>query len=229
MRSERTGAAERWDRLHILVNNTEEMHCGPTHAMTIEQWDRVLCANLIAPIALVRALLPTLARQDEAHIVNVCSLLGLIPARAMAAVQTGQFGLVGFTAALRAEYCRKGFGMTALCPGLSSFSDGDAGDQRHRPPQWMYVNPDTIGAHAVLGIKKNKAIQLVSGLGRLQWWATRLSPRLAEWLISSAHSRRRGNPEKLVARTGVLGAQPRCGAPRGDERTNGSPQRTIEP
>lgn len=33
---------ERWGRLHILVNNTEEMHCGPTHAMTFEQWDRVL-------------------------------------------------------------------------------------------------------------------------------------------------------------------------------------------
>jgi NAD(P)-dependent dehydrogenase (short-subunit alcohol dehydrogenase family) len=113
---------ERWGRLHILVNNTEEMHCGPTHAMTFEQWDRVLCANLIAPIALVRALLPTLARQDEAHIVNVCSLLGLIPARDVAAVQTGQFGLVGFTAALRAEYCRKGFGMTALCAGLARSS-----------------------------------------------------------------------------------------------------------
>jgi NAD(P)-dependent dehydrogenase (short-subunit alcohol dehydrogenase family) len=222
---------ERWGRLHILVNNTEEMHCGPTHAMTFEQWDRVLCANLIAPIALVRALLPTLARQDEAHIVNVCSLLGLIPARDVAAVQTGQFGLVGFTAALRAEYCRKGFGMTALCAGLarSSISEEDADDQRHRPPQWMYVNPDTIGAHAVLAIKKNKAIQLVSGLGRLQWWTTRLSPGLAEWLISSTHSSGRRNPENLLPRTGIPGAQPGCGAPRGNERTNGSPPRTIEP
>jgi short-subunit dehydrogenase len=180
---------EHWGCLHILVNNTEEIYYGPTETMAVEEWDRVLSADLLAPLELVRALLPTLAVQDEAHILNVCSLLGLAGTRSMAAYQTSQFGLVGFTAALRAEYTRKGFGMTALCPGLvgSQFQDGVFGQL----PAWMYVSADGIGAQAILAIKKNKAVQLVSAAGRLYWWAARLSPRLADWVmpVASVHSR----------------------------------------
>ena len=55
-------------------------------------------------------LLPTLTAQAEAHIVNVSSIFGLVPMRKIAAYQTSKFGLVGFSAALRAEYDRFGCG-----------------------------------------------------------------------------------------------------------------------
>jgi 3-oxoacyl-[acyl-carrier protein] reductase len=155
---------EGWGPLQILVNNTDEMHCGATHAVTEEQWERVLSANLVAPIELVRVLLPTLALQDEAHIVNLCSIFGLVPARRVAAYQTAQFGMVGFTAALRAEYIRRGFGMTALCPTPNASSD-------------------EIGAAAIRAIRKNKAVQLVPASARLDWMVTRLFPGFADRLL----------------------------------------------
>jgi len=152
-----------WGRLHILINNTQKMDCGPTHLMSKERWQQTLSASLLTPIELVRALLPTLALQDEAHILNVCSILGLMPARDMAASQTAQSGLIGFTAALRAEYIRKGFGMSVLCTSFES--TGNAAEK--------------TGAKAISAIRKNKAVQFVSTSDALRWRAARLRPRLA--------------------------------------------------
>src|SRR5437899_793482 len=99
------------DRVHILVNNAGVAYYGPTHEMSAGQWQRILAVNLLTPIQLVRELLPVLARQDEAHILNICSIFGLVTLRKGAAYQATKSGLVGFTAALRAEYGRRSFGV----------------------------------------------------------------------------------------------------------------------
>ena len=90
--------------LNILVNNAGVAYYGATQDMTVEQWDRIIAVNLLAPIQLVRALMPALLAQEEAHILNVCSIFGLVPLRKGAAYQVSKFGLVGLSAALRAEY-----------------------------------------------------------------------------------------------------------------------------
>src|SRR5258705_9895256 len=107
-----------WGRLDILVNNAGIAYYGPADAMSDAHWDRLLAINLLAPIQLTRELMPTLAGAGEAHIVNVCSFLGLVPARKMVAYQTSKFGLVGYSMAMRAEYGRASFGVTTLCPGF---------------------------------------------------------------------------------------------------------------
>src|SRR5579872_1784293 len=108
----------RWNGLNILINNAGITYYGHTHLMTGEQWDRMMAVNLLAPIRLTHELLPLLLSAEEGHILNVCSMFGLATWRKTAAYQTSKFGLVGFSAALRAEYCGDTFGVTALCPGF---------------------------------------------------------------------------------------------------------------
>src|SRR6202023_3217394 len=121
-----------WGAPNILVNNAGVAYYGATHEMTAAQWERIMAVNLLAPVQLVRELLPALLAQDEAHVVNVCSVFGLVPLRKGAAYQTSKFGLVGLSAALRAEYGRD-IGVTALCPGfvrtamLETFATGKPG------------------------------------------------------------------------------------------------------
>ncbi|HEY0418580.1 MAG TPA: SDR family oxidoreductase, partial [Acetobacteraceae bacterium] len=79
--------------LSILVNNAGAAYYGATQDMTAAQWDRIISLNLLAPIQLVRELLPTLLAQEEAHVVNVCSIFGLVPLRKGAAYQVSKFGL----------------------------------------------------------------------------------------------------------------------------------------
>jgi len=164
--------------------------------MSAEQWRRTLAVNLLAPIQLVHELIALLAAQDEAHILNMCSIFGLMTLRKGAAYQASKSGLVGFTLALRAEYCHPGFGVTALCPGfvrtaiLETFEVG-AGQKRHAIPRWATTSPERVAAIAVRAIRRDQGLVVVSPIGRLLWWLTRLAPGLAEWLAREGWRRQR--------------------------------------
>jgi 3-oxoacyl-[acyl-carrier protein] reductase len=173
--------------VNILVNNAGVAYYGATHDMTVEQWDRLMAINLLAPIQLVRELMPALLAQDEAHILNICSIFGLVPLRKGAAYQTSKFGLVGLSAALRAEYGRD-LGVSALCPGfvrtalLETFETGDPGRPRHVVPAWLCTSPEKVAAVAIRAIRRNRGMVVVTPAARLMWWLARFSPGLLDWL-----------------------------------------------
>ena len=140
-----------WGGLDILINNAGVSWYGPTEAMTPAQWQRILAVNLLAPVQLFAELLPLLAAADEAHVLNVCSMFGVAPWRKAAAYQTSKYGLVGFTAALRAEFEREHFGVTALCPGFvdTALLDGKANDRA--APAWISTTPEKVARKAIDG------------------------------------------------------------------------------
>jgi 3-oxoacyl-[acyl-carrier protein] reductase len=67
-----------WERVDILVNNAGVAYYGPTDKMGAGEWDRILGVNLLAPVHLIRALVPGMLAGGDAHILNVCSLFGLV-------------------------------------------------------------------------------------------------------------------------------------------------------
>jgi 3-oxoacyl-[acyl-carrier protein] reductase len=183
-----------WGGLSILINNAGLTYYGPTHAMTDEQWGRIMSVNLLAPVQLVRALLPSLLAADEAHIVNVCSMFGLVPWRKVAAYQTTKYGLVGFTQALRTEYQRPYFGVTAVCPG---FVTGTSLRERANAPEvpaWICASPETVAAKTIRAIKRNRGLVLVTPTTHLYWRVARFAPQLVDWLLREGW-RRRGRIE----------------------------------
>jgi short-subunit dehydrogenase len=189
-----------WGALNILVNNAGTSYYGPTRNMTVEQWERIIAVNLLAPIQLIRELLGTLLAQDEAHVVNVASVFGLVPLRKGAAYQTSKFGLVGLGAALRAEFGRE-IGVTTLCPGfvrtplLATFATGAPGQRRHEIPSWLCASPEQVASAAVRAIRRNKGLVVITPAARLLWWVGRLSPGLLDWVTRQAW---RGKPRKGV-------------------------------
>ena len=171
----------RWNKLDILVNNAGIAYFGPTRDMTEAEWTRLMAVNLLAPIQLVRELIDTLLSQDEAHIVNVCSALGLVPFRNAAAYQTSKFGLVGFTQALHGEFGRRWFGVTAICPGF--VDTAMIAPWLPRFPAWVgRATPEKVAAKTVWAIRRNKRLVMITATARLGWWVTRLSPDLAAWV-----------------------------------------------
>jgi NAD(P)-dependent dehydrogenase (short-subunit alcohol dehydrogenase family) len=83
---------EQFGGLDILVNNAGVAFYGPTHTMSAAQWDWLVGINLLAPIQITRELLPTLLQRPVAHIVNVCSISGLVAGGRFAAYHTTKFG-----------------------------------------------------------------------------------------------------------------------------------------
>jgi short-subunit dehydrogenase len=188
----------RWKYIDLLVNNAGVAYYGPTEKMTGPQWDWLMAINLLAPIQITRELLPTLLARNGAHILNVCSISGIAAGGRFTAYHTSKFGLVGFTEALRAEYNRKGIGVTNLCPGPVSsnlynraISGRNKGQPVPNPPAWLSASPDWVARRGVHAIKKNKRIVLITPLARLLYAMKRISPGFLDWLN---HISRRKRP-----------------------------------
>lgn len=175
----------RSQHIDILVNNAGVAYYGPTHSMTAAQWDWLMKINLLAPIQITRELLPVLLERPEAHILNVNSISGLVAGGRFSAYHTSKFGLIGFTEALRAEYGRRGLGVSALCPGpvLTNLYRTCASARNQKgapePPRWVCSSVEAVAKEAIRCIYRNKRLKLVGPLAHLLAWVKWLAP----WLL----------------------------------------------
>jgi short-subunit dehydrogenase len=187
---------EDWGELDILINNAGVSYHGKTDGMPAREWQRLLAINLLAPVQLTLELLPVLLAREEAHIVNVGSILGLVAIPKMTAYQVSKFGLVGFSESLRAEYNRQGLGVTALCPGFvqtdiyRAMLEGEGARPMRTPPQWFFASPEHVAARAVRAIYRNQGVVAVTLLARLMWLLKRLAPRLWSAAVRSGRKKK---------------------------------------
>lgn len=193
----------------VLINNAGVAYYGPTEQMTRQQWDWLLNINLISPIEVTRLLLPVLLTRPDPHIVNMCSISGLVAGGRFAAYHTSKFGLIGFTEALRAEYGRKGVGVTAICPGpvttglykaaASSRTDKSVPE----PPRWLCATPEQVAKKTLKAIRSNKRQVLITPLAHLLFQLKRFAP----WLIDFANQFSRNGRRKRLAQVATLQAE----------------------
>lgn len=175
-----------WAGIDLLVNNAGIAFYGATESISDQQWAEVLAVNLHAPVALTRLFLPSLLHKPEAHILNVCSLYGLVPKRRLAAYQTAKFALVGFSQSLRLEYGPRGLGITALCPGVVKTDLVAAAERagrlksRLRVADHLAAAPELVAARAVRAIQKNQGMVVVTLHARALWLIHRCFPRLLD-------------------------------------------------
>ena len=177
-----------WGGVDLLVNNAGVAYYGVTHTMDDEHWDRVMAVNLLAPARLTRRLLPSLLEKPDCHVVNVASIFGLFAHRKTCAYHVTKFGMVGFSESLRAEYGRKGLGVTTVCPGFVStnlFQSGATSEPDRpirTPPKWVTTTPERVAAKTVRAVYRNRRLVLVTPLAYLMYYVKRFSPGFLDWL-----------------------------------------------
>lgn len=178
---------DRWGSVDILVNNAGITYYGDTAAMDPTDCQQLIAINLLAPIHLTCELLPTLLERPEAHVLNVASFYGLVGTRRVAAYTSSKFGLVGFSESIRAEYGRRGLGVTAFCPGFvdtNLFASAPLGNDRqaHKlPPSWLLTTPEKIASRAVRAIRRNQPLVVTQPYARLAYFGKRFFPGLIDW------------------------------------------------
>lgn len=112
-----TAVAAEHHRLSLLINNAGVALNGNVNEISMADLDWVLAINLRAPIAMTKAFLPYLERENGSHIVNVSSLYGLVAPAGQSAYAASKFGIRGFTLALQSELIPRGMGVTVVHPG----------------------------------------------------------------------------------------------------------------
>ena len=108
---------DHFGRIDVLVNNAGFGTIGATEAYTDEQVRSQLETNLYAPIAITRAILPTMRQQRSGRILQISSVGGRVGNAGLTIYQAAKFGVGGFTEALAKEVAPLGIKVTSVEPG----------------------------------------------------------------------------------------------------------------
>jgi short-subunit dehydrogenase len=135
--------------VNVLVNNAGVPCFGRVAGVDDAQLERVIATNLVAPIALTRDLLPHLARQPSAIVLNVGSTLGRLGLPGYAVYAASKFGLRGFTESLRRELAGSSVSVLYLAPRATRTRFNDASAERYnRATRTREDAPERV-AHAL--------------------------------------------------------------------------------
>lgn len=104
-------------RVDILVNNAGVALGGTFEQVSEEDFDWLMDINFHGVVRMTRAFLPHLRRSDEARIVNVSSIYGIVAPPGQAAYSASKFAVRGFSNALRHELEGSSVGVSVVHPG----------------------------------------------------------------------------------------------------------------
>jgi NAD(P)-dependent dehydrogenase (short-subunit alcohol dehydrogenase family) len=110
----------RFGRIDVLVNNAGIGAAGAVEEMSVEQHRRVLDVNVLGVIRMSKAVLPLLRAQRVGRIINVSSVLGLVPQPFMAAYVASKHAVEGFSESLDHEVREHGVRVVLVEPAYTS-------------------------------------------------------------------------------------------------------------
>jgi NAD(P)-dependent dehydrogenase (short-subunit alcohol dehydrogenase family) len=101
----------------LLVNNAGVALGGAFEEIAEEDFEWLFGINFWGVVRMTRALLPLLHKSDDAHIVNISSLFGLIAPPGQTAYAASKFAVRAFSESLRHELAATHIGLTVVHPG----------------------------------------------------------------------------------------------------------------
>jgi len=125
---------ERFGAVHVLCNNAGVFAGGLTWDAISTDWEWVLGVNLFGILHGVRAFVPFMLEQNQpGHVVNTCSMAGLINMPLSGAYSVSKHAALSLTETLYHELRIKQspVGVSALCPELIRTRIGHS--ERNRP------------------------------------------------------------------------------------------------
>jgi short-subunit dehydrogenase len=104
-------------RIDVLVNNAGVALGGTFEQVSEADFDWLMAINFGAVVRMTRAFLPLLHASDDARIVNVSSVYGMVSPPGQSAYSASKFAVRGFSNALRHELEGTRIGVTVVHPG----------------------------------------------------------------------------------------------------------------
>lgn len=112
-------------RIDLLVNNAGLGMSGGAEESTIAQAQALFDVNLFGVVRATRAVLPVMRKQQGGRIVNISSVLGLIPAPFMAFYAASKHAMEGYSESLDHEVRGQGIRIVLVEPAYTRTSFGE--------------------------------------------------------------------------------------------------------
>lgn len=180
--------------VHILVNNAGLTVYGCVDALSREQIDRQLGVNLNGVIYGTQIFLPTLKKQDEAHIVNMASMASLAGIPMQSIYCATKAGVRAFSQAISAECTGTQVGVSWVLPGAIrtpflenvDSTNGQMTGKLDKLLQRYAYPPESVAKNIVAHVGRGGGELLQAPDAYLTYYAQRFAPRLVAASMRSA-------------------------------------------
>jgi NAD(P)-dependent dehydrogenase (short-subunit alcohol dehydrogenase family) len=190
---------------HILVNNAGVTVIARFEEQSLDDFEWLMGVNFWGVVYGCKLFLPTLLAADEAHIVNLSSVFGIMGVPLQSAYCSSKFAVRGLSESLRAELSQTRVGVTSVHPGgvaTNIVRDARYGDDERGTVKPGLVDrfarqmhpPEVIAEQIVRAIRKNRPRVLVARGARAIDTLQRASPALGSSIVARVWKRMSREP-----------------------------------
>jgi short-subunit dehydrogenase len=177
----RDAVAEAAPRLNLLINAAGANDFGWLAGQSDATLARIIDTNVLAPMQLVRRLLPALSREPRAWIVNVGSIFGYLAYPGHAAYSASKFALRGFSEALRRELADGPVRVLHFAPRATRTAMNGAGMNALNAELGVAMDdPETVARALVELLRRPVRERLLGMPESLFAWLNQLAPGLVD-------------------------------------------------
>jgi NAD(P)-dependent dehydrogenase (short-subunit alcohol dehydrogenase family) len=183
-------------RADLIFNNAGVAIGGTFEQVAEEDFDWLMEINFWGVVRMTRAFLPLLRASDQARIVNISSIFGIVAPPGQTAYSASKFAVRAFSESLRRELEAEGakIGVTVVHPGGVNTSiarnarpprganDLDLEAEQARFEKFLRMPPEKAGEIIVTGVEKDQPRVLVGNDARFMAVVERLAP-VSYWKI----------------------------------------------
>jgi uncharacterized protein len=150
--------------IDLLVNNAGVGGHGAFAALPVDDEERRIRLNLLAPVRLTSAALPGMIERRRGGVVNVSSVSGEQPIPYVATYSATKAYLTCFSEAVHEEVRGHGVTVMAVLPGFTRTEFHDAADMSRRLPGPVWMSSDAVAEGALKDLARGRAV-CVPGAG----------------------------------------------------------------
>ena len=180
---------EKHGRVTHLVNNAGVGLIGTFDQLSIEDFEWLMGINFWGVVYGCKVFLPLMIDQDDAHIINISSVFGLIAPEEQTAYCASKFAVRGFTESLRHELADTNVTVTCVHPGgvktniiKNSRVGENAADEWKQQGAKLFdkiakTSPEAAAEDIITAIKSNNPRLLIGKDARAISHLSRLFPK----------------------------------------------------
>jgi butyryl-CoA dehydrogenase len=178
--------------VHIVVNNAGVALDARFDESSMDDLDWIVGINFWGVVYGCKFFLPWLKREDEAHIVNLSSLFGIIGVPRSSAYCATKFAVRGLTESLWCEISTDGIGVSTVHPGgirtniaraARAGAGRDTSELADQFEKMARTSPEKAAEKIVRGIERNQLRIRITPETWLLDWLKRLFPTGTQALI----------------------------------------------
>src|SRR5262245_14668489 len=182
------------ERVDLLFNNAGVALAGTFEQISESDFDWLFEINFGAVVRLTRAFMPHLKASDDARIVNVSGLFGLISPPGQTAYSASKFAVRGFSNALRLELAGTNVGVTVVHPGgvatkiaenarrPAGTTNAEVAEQLEKARRLLTMPPAEAGEIIVQAVERRAPRVIVGRDARMMALVERLMP-VSYWTL----------------------------------------------